>query len=253
MTTKDAAKSGLAVVILAAGKGTRMKSDLPKVLHKLAGRPLVSHVVETAEKLSPDKIIVVVGYKGDLVRESLAGKAVLFAEQAEQLGTAHAVASARKLLEGFKGAVIVLSGDVPLIDAGTLRELVELRERTGAGVALLSAEVDNPTGYGRIIRVDGRVTAIVEEYDADAAQKRVKEMNAGVYVFDADFLFVALEKIRPDNAQKEYYLPDVARIALESGVGVSAFKTEDYIKVTGVNRPEELETLNRTLSTGKGI
>jgi bifunctional UDP-N-acetylglucosamine pyrophosphorylase/glucosamine-1-phosphate N-acetyltransferase len=145
---------------------------------------------------------------------------------------------------------MVLSGDVPLIDADTLRELMALRESSRTGVALLSAVVENPTGYGRIIRDGaGNVTAIVEERDANPGQKAIREINAGVYVFDAEFLFRALDEIRPDNDQKEYYLTDVVRIAISAGVGATALKTPDFIKVMGVNRPEELEALNKTFSS----
>jgi bifunctional UDP-N-acetylglucosamine pyrophosphorylase/glucosamine-1-phosphate N-acetyltransferase len=249
----QAVGGGIAVVILAAGKGKRMNSDLPKVLHKLGGQPLIGHVVATAKKLSPKKIVVVVGHGSEKVKAALKVEKILFAEQIEQHGTAHAVSCAKKLLDGFLGKIIVLSGDVPLIDAATLLALIKLQDDNGAGAALLTADAENPDGYGRIIRsADGGVTAIVEERDATPAQKSVREINAGIYVFDSEFLFGALEKITPDNDQKEYYLTDVVRIALADGVKVSALKTSDFSRIMGVNRPEELAALENLFNTAGG-
>ncbi|MBI3580874.1 MAG: NTP transferase domain-containing protein [Nitrospinae bacterium] len=246
MANKDAPASapGLAVVILAAGRGKRMKSDLPKVLHPLGGRTLVERVVDVAREISPDKIVVVVGHKGGMVREALGGASVIFAEQEEQWGTAHAVSTALESLRGFAGKIVVLSGDVPLMDSSTLRALVKLRDDEGSGVALVTADAENPFGYGRIIRSpDGRVEAVVEERDATEAQKAVREINAGTYVFESGFLRRALAQIKPDNDQEEYYLTDVVKIALAEWVRVSALKAPDFSRVMGVNRPEELEAL----------
>jgi UDP-N-acetylglucosamine diphosphorylase/glucosamine-1-phosphate N-acetyltransferase len=270
MTDKNASAhkpDRMAVVILAAGKGTRMRSDLPKVLHLLDGKPLVEHVVETAEKLSPEKIVVVVGYKAEMVKTALkstplnsgleAGakaraKNISFVEQKEQLGTAHAVLCSKSELEKFDGVVIVLSGDVPLIDKETILELIRLRNKTASPVALLTADAPDPAGYGRIIRGNGgEIAAIVEEGDATQEQKAICEINAGVYVFDAAFLFNAIWRITPDNTQKEFYLTDVVRIALASGEKVSALKTANIDRVRGVNRPEELEALNNRAAKAK--
>jgi UDP-N-acetylglucosamine diphosphorylase/glucosamine-1-phosphate N-acetyltransferase len=246
----QAASRGVAVVILAAGKGKRMKSDLPKVLHKIGGKPLVEHVVGVAKELLPEKIILVVGHGAQLVKDALKGEEILFAEQVEQHGTAHAVACSKNQLEGFHGKIIVLSGDVPLIDSATLRSLIKLKDKTGASVALLTADAEDPHGYGRIIRsASGDVTAIVEERDATPDQKAIREINAGIYAFDSDFLFRAIEKITPDNDQKEYYLTDVVRIAIAEGGKVSALKAADFNRVMGVNRPEELEALHKILKS----
>lgn len=257
MANKDvpAPASGMAVVILAAGRGKRMKSDLPKVLHPLGGKTLVEHVVDVAREISTDKIVVVVGHKGSMVKEALGDPKIIFAEQKEPLGTAHAVSTAMESLHGFAGKIVVLSGDVPLMDSATIKGLVKLRDDDGSGVALVTADAENPAGYGRIIRShDGRVEAIVEERDATDAQKAVREINAGTYVFEAGFLRRALEMIKPDNDQEEYYLTDVVKIALATGVRVSALKAPDSSRVMGVNRPEELKALEAILDkTGKAI
>ncbi len=243
-------KQSVAVVILAAGKGTRMKSDLPKVLHSFAGEPLVTHVARTAREIA-DTVVAVVGYKAGLVREALAGTGTLFAEQSEQLGTAHAVMQARAALKGFGGTVVVLSGDVPRIRAGTVRRLLALAAESGAAVTLLSAECEQPAGYGRVIRDSGgAVSAIVEERDASPAQKAVTEINGGIYVFDAPFLWSALEGIRPANDQREYYLTDVVKIALAGGRTVAALKLPDIGEITGINTVDELAALNRAHATG---
>ncbi len=241
------------VLILAAGRGTRMKSDLPKVLHPLAGRPLVGHVVETAKELSPEKIVVVVGYMAQSVKDALRDEALVFAEQKEQRGTGHAVMQAESALASFEGNLLVLSGDVPLVRADTLRELLALSGKTMAHVALLTAEAENPYGYGRIVRgVDGEVQAIVEERDATPNQKMIKEINGGIYVFDSRFLFDALRQLAPDNEQNEFYLTDVVKIALRSGNRVAALRLSDTQQISGVNRPEELEEINRRMMAAGG-
>ena len=243
-------KQGVAIVILAAGKGTRMKSDLPKVLHPFAGEPLVAHVARTAREIA-DTVVAVVGYKAEAVRDALAGTGTLFAEQREQLGTAHAVMQARAALAGFNGAVAVLSGDVPLIRAATVRRLLALAAETGAAVTLLSAECGNPAGYGRVIRdAGGAVSAIVEERDASPVQKAITEINGGIYVFDAPFLWSALERITPANSQKEYYLTDAVNIALTQGKKVAALKLPDAGEIAGVNTVDELAALSRARAGG---
>ncbi len=243
-------KQGVAVIILAAGKGTRMKSDLPKVLHPFAGEPLVAHVARAAHEIA-GTVVAVVGYKAEMVQEALAGTGTLFAGQREQLGTAHAVMQARPALNGFNGTVVVLSGDVPRIQPGTVRRLLALAAESGAAVTLLSAECGHPAGYGRVIRdAGGAVNAIVEERDASPAQKAVTEINGGIYVFDASFLWGALEQIRPANDQKEYYLTDVVKIALAGGKTVAALKLPDIGEITGVNTVDELAAINRAHANG---
>lgn len=243
-------RQGVAVIILAAGKGTRMKSDLPKVLHPFAGEPMVAHVARAAREIA-ETAVAVVGYKAAMVQEALAGTGTLFAEQREQLGTAHAVLQARAALNGFDGKVVVLSGDVPRIRAGTVRRLLALAAESGAAVTLLSAECPHPAGYGRVLRdAGGAVAAIVEERDASPAQKAVTEINGGIYVFDASFLWDALEQIRPANDQKEYYLTDVVKIALARGKTVAALKLPDIGEIAGVNTVDELAALNRAHAPG---
>jgi bifunctional UDP-N-acetylglucosamine pyrophosphorylase/glucosamine-1-phosphate N-acetyltransferase len=238
-----------AVVILAAGKGTRMKSEKPKVLHHLRGKPLIEYVVETAESLSPEVTVVVVGYMASEVRESVIGKNVSFAIQEEQLGTAHAVLSAKDELVDFEGDILVLSGDVPLIRGESLEELLSIHQKEGSAISLLSVDADNPAGYGRIVRgEDGEVLMIVEEQDADPAQGKIHEINSGIYVFDSKFLFESLEKVSSDNSQGEYYLPDLIKHAKNENRRVSVLKLEDEAELTGVNSREDLALLESLLA-----
>jgi len=231
----------LAVVVLAAGKGTRMKSPYPKVLHLLAGEPLVVHVLEAVLPLNPSALLVVVGYKADLVKEALKGYPVDFILQEEQLGTGDAVKRTSFHLSSFSGAVLVLCGDTPLLCTKTLKRLWDFHQEEGATVTVLTARLENPTGYGRIVRDErGLVQKIVEEKDASEAEKRIKEINSGTYVFEADFLFEALEEIRPENVQKEYYLTDVVELAVAAGRKVAALQVEDSEEILGINSQAEL-------------
>ncbi len=231
----------LAVIILAAGKGTRMKSPLPKVLHLLAGEPLIVHVLETALNLNPQKILLVVGHKAHLVKEKVKAYAVELVPQKEQLGTGHAVLICQDALKDFSGAVLVLCGDVPLLSPETLKGLLSLHFTEKATVTLLTAELDDPTGYGRIIRdTAGEVVKIVEEKDASSHEKEVREVNAGTYVFEKDFLFWALPQLSPANVQKEYYLTDVIALAQRAGKKVVAFKTPFKEEILGINSQREL-------------
>jgi len=235
------------VVILAAGKGTRMKSDLPKALHPLGGKPLVMWVVEAARKLGAERIVAVVGHGREAVRDRLAGEALLFATQEPQLGTGHALLCAMERFSGFDGVVVVLSADVPAMKPQTLRRLLDERERTGAAMALLTCHMDPPGAYGRIIREDGQVTAIVEARDATAEQLKIQEINAGIYAFDAAFLAGALPRIAADNAQGEYYLTDLVAMAVGEGRAVAAVMIDDPIQIRGVNTVEELAALEKAM------
>lgn len=172
-----------AVVILAAGKGKRMKSDLPKVLHKIDGKPLIRHLLETMTKISPDKLVIVIGHKGELVEKELSDFNAEFVWQREQLGTGHAVTMAKENLASFDGTVLVAAGDVPFLSKASIERLFEVHETTGASATCLSAEFDDPTGYGRIIRKDGTdiLLDIIEEKDADPATKKIKEINSGTF------------------------------------------------------------------------
>ncbi len=231
---------GLVTIILAAGKGTRMKSPYPKVLHLLAGEPMVIHVLETARCLSPERVLVVVGYKAERVKEALVGYPVEFVYQKEQLGTGDAVRRCKSFLRDFSGEVLVLCGDVPLLRPETLKELLEEHRRREAAVTVLTAEVEDPFGYGRIVRDSkGLVRRIVEEKDATPQERSIREINSGTYVFEARFLFSSLDKIRPENVQKEYYLTDVVEIAVNEGLRVAAFRVPDATEVLGVNSQEE--------------
>ena len=201
------------VVILAAGQGTRMKSALPKVLHKIAGRSLLEHVLHTADSLHPSTVTVVVGHRADAVQVKLAERQNLkFVLQEPQLGTAHALQQTEQALSGQTGTVVLLSGDVPLLSSSTLRRLTDLHRGAKAAATVVTATVERPYGYGRIVRSDGRIVRIVEERDATPAERQIKEINSGIYAFDLAPLFDALRGIASQNAQGEFYLTDLVSI-----------------------------------------
>jgi bifunctional UDP-N-acetylglucosamine pyrophosphorylase/glucosamine-1-phosphate N-acetyltransferase len=234
-------RSDLAVVILAAGKGKRMRSDLPKVVFDLAGWPLIRHVVEAASKLSPDRTVAVTGHGRDAVEAALEGTGVETVVQREQKGTGHAVKSAEKALRGFTGDILVLVGDAPLVPAALLKKLVRTHRRKKAAVTILTGEPADPAGYGRVIRDGkGRVAAIREHKDADAVERKVREVNTGMMVFTADSLWPALRKLRADNAQGEFYLTDAPGILLAKGERVEAVVAPDFEEVSGVNSLADL-------------
>ncbi|NED95064.1 bifunctional UDP-N-acetylglucosamine diphosphorylase/glucosamine-1-phosphate N-acetyltransferase GlmU [Phytoactinopolyspora alkaliphila] len=246
MSTRPAA-----VIVLAAGEGTRMKSSLPKVLHELAGRTLVGHAVAAAQSLEPDHLAVVIGHGRDQVAAHLADVAprVTTAVQDKQLGTGHAVQCALETLPELEGVVVVTYGDVPLLSGATLDELVDAHVNAGNGVTVLTAELDDPSGYGRIVRDDdGGVARIVEHKDADADTLRIKEFNSGIYVFDADVLRTGLGRLTTDNAQGELYLTDVLGHARADGRRVGALVTEDVWQTEGVNDRAQLAALGRELN-----
>lgn len=235
---------GAAAIILAAGKGTRMKSDLPKVAVEMGGRPLVRYVLDAAFGAGLENVIVVTGYRRDIVETALAGFPVRQAVQEEQRGTGHAVMMAAPLLAGFRGPVIVLAGDIPLIRASTIADLLDRHGATGAAVTVLTADLDDPSGYGRIVRgPDGRVTGIVEERDATPDIRALREINSSIYAFDWTFLEPALGELRDENAQGEYYLTDTVHLAVERGLRVEAIKVADPREVSGVNTVEQLAEL----------
>ena len=222
-------------VILAAGQGTRMKSDLYKVLHPVCGKPMVEHVIDHIRGLGADRIVTVVGHGAEAVEETL-GKKSEYVLQEEQLGTAHAVQQAAQLIGDLEGTTIVVCGDTPLIRSETMQALISHHNTTGAKATILTANADNPTGYGRIIRgEDGQVLRNVEQKDATAEEQKVTEINTGTYCFDNRALFETLKKVRNDNAQGEYYLPDVIGILQSESARVSAFVTEDFSETLGVN------------------
>ena len=237
------AATPLQVVILAAGKGKRMRSDLPKVLHPLAGRPLLAHVLAAARALTPRRLCVVVGHGGNAVRERLAAEAVAWVEQSPQLGTGHAVQQALPALEAG-GTVLVLYGDVPLISPATLEGLAEAAG--GGRLALLTQVLEDPTGYGRIVKdADGAVRRIVEEKDADATERAIREVNTGILAASRERLEAWLSRLRNDNAQGEYYLTDIVAAAVSDGVPVAVRHPSAAYECLGVNSKAELAALER--------
>lgn len=244
-----------AVVILAAGEGTRMKSATPKVLHPICGRSLVGHVVAASRALEPEHLVVVVGHAREQVAEHLAAldPRALTAVQHEQNGTGHAVRIALEELDRqgvtVSGTLVVTYGDTPLLTDATLATLVRLHESDGNAVTVLTALVPDPTGYGRIIRgADGQVTEIVEQKDATAAQYEIKEINSGVYAYDAALLARALGKVTTDNSQGEEYLTDTLAILRADGHRVGAFIAEDHREIAGVNNRVQLAQARRVLN-----
>ena len=239
----------LGVVILAGGKGTRMKSDLPKALHPLKGKPMALWTIEAARALNPEMIVVIVGHGREKMMETLAGQGVQFAIQEPQLGTGHALACASEYFAGFDGAVVVLSADVPAIRPDTLAALIQARRTAGAAVALLSCVMENPGAYGRVARNGDRVTAIVEAKDATADQLAIREINSGIYAFDARFVFSALPKVGRANAQGEYYLTDVVGLAVSEGKKVVALPVDGQEEIQGVNTVDELAALEKVFDS----
>jgi len=244
----------LQVLILAAGLGTRMKSKRAKVLHELGGSPLITHVTRTAQSLDPKSILVIVGHQAELVENAVlneVGELASFATQAKQQGTGDAVESARRFLEKSNSLLLVLSGDVPMIKADTLKNLVEHHRTSGADCSILSVRLENPTGYGRIIRDEqGAFVKIIEHKDATSEEREVREINSGIYCFDTKKLFEALKKVQPSNEQGEYYLTDVAEILLASGSKVSVCLHNDSREVSGVNTRAELAEFENLLRRG---
>lgn len=231
---------GLVAIILAAGQGTRMYSGLPKVLHSVAGQPMLDHVLEAIEALEPDRIFVVTGFMGDTVREHVGGRAVCV-NQERRLGTAHAVRQVVPFLRNFEGEVLVTVGDTPLIRTDTLRELIKRRRAHQVAATVLTTELENPTGYGRIVRNrDGTVRKIVEEKDTNIYEAAIREINTGIYVFDAQKMIAALRRVGNKNAQKEYYLTDTIEILERLGEEVEPVVGDDSTETIGVNSRAEL-------------
>ena len=225
----------LAAVILAAGQGTRMKSDLPKVLHPVVGMPMLSHVVQTARALDAAPIVSVIGHAADLVRTSLESERLTFALQEEQLGTGHALQCAEAALKGFAGDLLLLCGDVPLLRDATLRALLEHHRESSAGITILTAQMTDPTGYGRIIRGPNGVERIVEEKDASSEERLVNEINTGIYLFRAPQVFAFLQQLDNRNAQGEYYLTDIVAAARQAGERVEALSAGEAKEAMGIN------------------
>ncbi|MEX2273056.1 MAG: bifunctional UDP-N-acetylglucosamine diphosphorylase/glucosamine-1-phosphate N-acetyltransferase GlmU [Vicinamibacterales bacterium] len=235
------------IVILAAGKGTRMHSERSKVLHRLAGRPLIDYVLEAGQVVHPESIAVVVGHQAESVKAALEGRDCRFALQDPQSGTGHALLQAEASLRGASGDVLLLSGDVPMLRPETLASLVEKHRQAAAAATVLTAEIADPDGYGRIVRdrPDGQIERIVEDRDATAEERRIREINSGIYVFDLGPLFASLREIGSSNAQGEYYLPDLVALYRRRGLTVETMRLPDADQIRGVNSRAELAALSR--------
>ena len=246
----------LAVVIMAAGKGTRMNNpSIAKVMYQINETPLIGHVAALASRIGAARTVIIVGWQKDSVIEYLRRSYpdALCVEQTPQLGTGHAVMQAEVPLEGFSGDVLVLSGDVPMLSDETVRLLLDEHHRMNADVTVLTAELVDATGYGRILRNGtGEVIGIVEEKDASQEQRKIREINSGIYVFRKDRLFEALKHITPENAEKEYYLTDLLGYFWKSGGVVRAVVAADPMEIQGINTPEQLEEARREME-GRGF
>jgi len=242
----------LHIVILAAGQGTRMKSARPKVLHRAAGLPLIEHVLATAEALAPATTTVVVGHQAEAIKAALAGRSGLtFVVQEPQLGTGHALTMAEPVLAGAAGTVVLLYADVPALPAATVRKLVDHHTERGAAATVLTAIVENPTGYGRIVRSGEQIARIVEERDATSAERAIPEINSGIYAFELGGLFDTLRALAPDNAQREYYLTDLVAILRERGKRVETVIVSDPDDIRGVNSRADLAAVGRVMRERK--
>lgn len=239
----------LAVTIMAAGKGTRMKSSKAKVLHELNGLSLIEHVLNTAKKLNPEKIVLIVGHQADEVKQATKAYHASYALQEPQLGTGHAVMQAETPLNDFDGHVLILSGDVPLVTFNTLNELLNHHLNTEAVATVLTTNIEDPTGYGRVVRnVEGtEVLKIVEHKDASEEEKAINEINSGIYIFKKEPLFKALHRVDNNNAQGEYYLPDVFKLFLEDNLKISALLTSNFNEIRGINTVEQLSEAEKIL------
>jgi bifunctional UDP-N-acetylglucosamine pyrophosphorylase / glucosamine-1-phosphate N-acetyltransferase len=240
------------IVILAAGQGTRMKSRLPKVLHQMAGKPLIEHVLRTAETVTPATVTLVVGHGADIVRSFIGSRPNTgYVLQEPQLGTAHALQQAESILSGSSGTLLLLSGDVPMLRPSTLRRLVETHRDARAAATVVTAVVERPYGYGRIVRTKGRIARIVEERDASPHVRQIREINSGIYAFDLRPLFDALRGIAAQNAQGEYYLTDLVAIYRRRKLGVETLLVEDPQEIRGINSRTELAEVSRIVRQTK--
>ncbi|EOA8343973.1 bifunctional UDP-N-acetylglucosamine diphosphorylase/glucosamine-1-phosphate N-acetyltransferase GlmU [Enterococcus faecalis] len=234
-------------IILAAGKGTRMKSKLYKVLHPVAGKPMVEHILDQVEQTEPTEIVTIVGHGAEMIKSHL-GERSQYALQAEQLGTGHAVMQAQELLGGKQGTTLVITGDTPLLTAETLENLFDYHQGKNASATILTAHAEDPTGYGRIIRDHvGIVERIVEQKDASEEEARVQEINTGTFCFDNASLFEALAKTDTNNTQGEYYLTDIIEILKKEGKAVAAYQMADFDEAMGVNDRVALSTANKIM------
>lgn len=240
-------------LVLAAGQGTRMNSDLAKVLHEMAGAPLLAHVLATLERLGVGRILVVIGHQADRVRAEFAGADVEWVLQPEQRGTGHAVLMAGPALEDFQGTLLVVCGDTPLLSAGTLDALLVRHREEGAAVTVLTTRIPDPTGYGRVVRdPEGRPLGIVEDRDASPEEKSLDEINSGVYAFDYPRLEGVLSQLTAHNSQGEYYLTDTVRLLLDAGRKAAAWCAPDHRELLGINTLAQLQEAERLYGEARG-
>lgn len=248
--------TNIAVIILAAGKGKRMKNpNMAKVMYEIGNKPMIYHVVELSKKINPARLIIVVGWQRQMIIDYFKNESekIEFVEQLEQLGTGHAVMQTHHLLKDFKGSVLILSGDVPLLSYSTIDRMIKEYSATNADAVILTTELEDPTGYGRIIRSeDNAVLKILEHKDAPPEILKIKEINSGIYLFDATKLFEALKHLKPDNAQNEYYLTDVFEHFWKKNYKVIAVKSKDPLEIMGINDVTQLE-LARKVFTQRGL
>ncbi|MFH1275839.1 MAG: NTP transferase domain-containing protein [Candidatus Woesearchaeota archaeon] len=232
-------------IILAAGKSTRFKSDKPKVIHKVAGKLVVQHLIDLAKAEGIKEIVVVLGYKGEEVKNTLSGQILNFAWQKEQLGTGHAVMAANEFID--EDDILILYGDVPAIKKETLQELIKTHLQGGNIVTILTADLSDPKWYGRIIRKNNKVIGIKEMKDCSPEELMIKEINSGIYIVKGDFLKKALFELKDNNAQKEYYLTDIVGIAASENQKVGTFIIHDENEIKGINSLEELEEMKKIM------
>ncbi|MEW6606800.1 MAG: sugar phosphate nucleotidyltransferase [bacterium] len=239
----------ITIIILAAGLGKRMKSDLAKVLHKLCHKPMIEYVLDTLSFFLSARIIIVVGHQKEKIAQLVKNKKVEIVVQEELLGTGHAVAQTEKILSDFEGNILVLCGDTPLLKSSTLERLIQTHQQSNATVTILTTTIDDPTGYGRIITdASGNVCEIIEEKDATEQEKAINLINTGTYCFKSKDLFSALKKITTDNKQGEYYLTDVVGILKKQGEKIITLQIPDPIEVIGINTQDDLKEAEKIVT-----
>ena len=234
------------IIILAAGKGTRMNSDLPKVLHLLNEKSLLGHVIDTSNKINPKDIIVIVGYKKEMIIEEFKSQKISMIEQETQKGTADAIKYCLPKIKDFDGNILILSGDVPMIKSETLKELINTHNSKKSLASLISARIEDPTGYGRIIKNDtNQLIKIIEHKDATDNERKINEINSGIYIFNSNVLTNTIPLINNNNAQKEYYLTDIFNFIEETDTAI--YEIEDCDEIAGINNIEQLQQLEKNI------
>jgi len=243
----------LSVLVLAAGKGTRMKSNLTKVLHPMLGKPMLAHVLAAVRALKPERLVVVTGHQADQVEEAVKAKDIIFVRQTEQLGTGHAVAVTREILKDFSGTILILYGDLPLLLPQTIMNFLRKHQKIKVPLSVLTVVLEDPGAYGRVIRdSEGFLVRIVEARDATREELDVQEINTGIYAVSGSVLFDLIGKLNQDNDQREYYLTDIISLARRQGLLAAAIKTSDAEEVLGINDQAELARSIEILKARKG-